>query len=471
MTPEEFQHIVQSLLDKIARLEKEIIELRTQLAERDKTIEELKSRLNKNSSNSSKPPSSDKPWVKRPGKAATGKKKGAQAGHVGRSRKQVPSQEVDAIVKVEVASACQHCSDGVVVQRKIRRRHQVWEIPAIKPHVTEYQLEGGRCNCCKKRSTAQLPVGVPNGMLGARAQATASYLTGNCRLSRRQTEEIFHTAFGLKISLGTVSNTETNVSEILEKPYEEAKLSVLRAPVINADETGHQESNIRCWIWVFATPLAAFFKVGAKRSREAFTSEVGEDFSGIVTSDRYNAYSHLPDQRRQLCWAHFRRELKSISEKKGHVGKIGKKLLMHCDEMFASWKKYRSGEKSREEMADEIELIRRKMENVFGKHFLKNEQLRSLAHTFILQPDAVWRFTDTDGIEPTNNLAERDLRPAVIWRKTSLFTQSERGNRYAERMLTFAATCKKQKKNVFNMLAQTIDATMHQLPYQPLFLG
>lgn len=268
-----------------------------------------------------------------------------------------------------------------------------------------------------------------------------------------------------------MSSTEANVSKTLQNPYEEAKHTVLQAPAINVDETGHKQGNTRCWSWVFSTDLAAFFKVGAKRSREAFTSEIGKGFTGIVTSDRYQAYSHLADQRRQLCWAHFRRDLKSISQKKGQIGNIGKSLLAYCDDMFLSWKAYRSGAKIREEMESEIELIRRRMEGLLGRHYLKDKQLRSLAHTFILQPQAVWRFVEMEGVEPTNNLAERDLRPAVIWRKTSLFTQSERGNRYAERMLTVVSTCKKQKKNVFRMLTQTIDDALHQLPYQPIFSG
>lgn len=167
MTPEEFKHIIQPL-------QEENTYLRAQLVECKKTIEDLKSRLNKNSGNSSQPPSSDKPWLKKPGKTPTGKKKGGQMGHVGRSRKQLPVEQVDTVVKVSVAPDCPHCKEGIIVKRKIKRRHQVFEIPSIQPNVTEYQLEGGRCNRCHKRSTAQLPAGVPNGMLGARAQATAS---------------------------------------------------------------------------------------------------------------------------------------------------------------------------------------------------------------------------------------------------------------------------------------------------------
>jgi len=432
------------------------------LLDLSRRAEVAEERLRTNSSNSSKPPSSDPPEVKRSVRNKRGqRKRGGQSGHQGTTRPLLPPEAVDNTVECLPAAQCD-CGGHVEREEIPPLRQQKLEIPQITPTVTEYRCYCGTCERCGRRHWGDLPKGVPAGMLQPRAMAVVALLTGKYHLSKRQVEEILEDLLGTEVSLGTVSNTEARVSQALETPAEEAKTFVQQQPVVHADETGHKVGGKKAWVWVAATTLVSVFLVrcgDGARGAEVAKQLLGEKFRGWLVSDRWSAYTWIDVLRRQLCWAHLERDITKISERGGRSEQIGNAILEYVQEMWHLWHRFKSGQRSRPWLQRKMGPIRQAVEDLLAEGTTcGHPKTQETCKNILKLTAALWNFVDTPGVDPTNNFAERTIRPYVLWRKVSFGTQSERGNLYVERMMTITATCRQQRRNVLEYLTAAIDA-------------
>jgi transposase len=444
---------------RIAELEGEVASLHAVIDKLTARITELERRLNQNSRNSSRPPSTDPPGAPRRVQAPSGRKRGAQPGHPDQQRLLLPPDQVQEVVSVK-PERCEHCGTRVEGDDPCPRRHQVTEAPPVQPYVTEYQLHSLLCSNCGAVTTALLPKGVPTGAFGSRLQSIVATFTGIYHLSRRATVGAMDDLFGVKMSLGSVSTCEGVVSEALAKPVAEAREFAEKQAVGYADETGFRERSKRAWAWVFVTQFVVIFLVQCSRSRKAAMSLLGQ-FAGFLVSDRYKSYDHWDTKRRQLCWAHLLRAFKGFSECRGEAGRIGRELLAESEKLFQWWRRIRDGTLKRTTFQRLVPPVKKRIFDLLeegtacGHHATEATCIEVLAH----EP-AMWTFVRHEGIEPTNNAAERAIRPIVLWRKRSFGSQSDRGSRFVERMMTVAATLKRQKRNIVDFITHATQADL-----------
>jgi len=438
------------------------------IAKQEAELQEARVRLGQNSQNSSRPPSSDFPGKK--GKKSDEENKpkrrkaGGQPGHRRHKRELKPVAEVDEVIPVKPAS-CRHCGAELEGEDSQPHRHQVTEIPPIKPIVTEYQLHTLSCDECGGKTRAKLPVGVPRRAFGVRLQSIVSMGSGVYRMSRRQVEEMMSDFFKVDLSLGTVKNLEEDTSAALSEPVEEAKGYVKKQKQANIDETSWKQGAEKGWLWVMVTQWVVVFVIRLSRGSKVAKELLGEDCQGIVNTDRYSAYNWLPVKLRQLCWAHLIRQFQAFVDYGGSSAAIGAALLTETELMFAWWYKLRKGEISRAEFQEimkpiRVEIVRLLKKGAAGAH---QKTAGSCAHILKFKP-ALWTFIEKEGIEPTNNEAEREIRSGVIWRKTSFGSQSEAGSIFVERMLTVSATLKRQNRNVLDYLTEACTARLYNRP-------
>jgi transposase len=332
---------------------------------------------------------------------------------------------------------------------------QWWEIPEPRPVVTEVAIEAGRCACCRRRRHGEVPADMPKGCLGPRLQALVATLTGAFQLSRREAEKFLDEVMGIPVSLGTVSNTEAVVSAALAPGYDEAQTAVREAPVKHVDETGNKRAGVSNTSWIATSKEAAVFRLGEARDRLAFLDFAG--LSGNVTvTDRYAVYNVLAPEKRQLCWAHILRVFRFLlDERDERARRVGGALLECGRAVLHAYNEHHRGKLKKRLLDEKVARCRSQMDWQLGRN-MDLPGLRTLAHAFWLQPESVWLFHARDDVPPTNNLAERDLRRLVIWKKTSFGTASLRGDRFAERMLTVVVTCRKQLRSFFNYVVDAV---------------
>lgn len=455
---DELERIVAMQTIIIQQRDAEIVQLKSTVQLQNEKIAKLEAKLNTNSTNSSKPPSTDPPWLPPNKKGGKGKRKqGAQTGHTGAARELLPVEEVDAVVSCLPITTC-GCGGSVIVDKVNSERKQVFEIPEIQPHVTEFQIFSGCCAECAAKHRGLVPVGTPSGMLGPRALATIAFLTGKFNLSKRDVEELFSDYFNLPICLGTVCNAEQVVSEALKGPYEEVVAAIKEEPVVHADETGHRIAGKRAWIWLALSLTMAVFFARASRSKKVALEILGENFGGILVSDRYPGYLWV--ERRQFCWAHLCRDFQKLVDYGGQAAVFANPILDYVTEIFTLWHKFKDGEITRVQLQEQVKPICDEVEQRLevGRTVLLAE---ALCHNLCLKKSALWMFIDHEGVEPTNNDAERTVRQYVIWRKTSFGTQGEKGNQFVERILTAVGTCKRQNRWVFEYLTDAVTAHLH----------
>jgi transposase len=336
----------------------------------------------------------------------------------------------------------------------------VTEIPKVKPHITEYQLHTLECPVCGKKNTAELPDGVSFGAFGPRLQATIGVCTGVYHLSKRTTEGLLEDFFGVDVSLGSVSATEDAVSEVLAEPVNEAKSYVQEQPVAYVDETGWSEGKRRAWLWAGVTSLVTVFMVHASRGRKAAIEMLGS-FAGVLVSDRWSAYNIWDAARRQLCWAHLKRNFTAFTERGGDAAKIGRALLAEIKLMFSWWNRVREGTLKRAEFIEYMQPLMRRVETLLAEGASCSDKKTANTCREVLKfAPALWTFVRVEGVEPTNNSAERAIRPGVLWRKGSFGTDSIRGSRFVERMMTVSATLKQQKRNVVDYICCAFEVSL-----------
>ncbi len=441
---------------RLAERDEVIAQLRAELQAARAEIADLKARLGTSSRNSSKPPSSDPPGAGRPTKPPTGRKPGGQPGHPRHERRGL---QPDRVVHV-VPEACECCGAPVLAKPVRTRTHQVIDVPAIKPDVTDYVLHARGCSdpACGHVTEASLPPGVPSGSFGAGVAAIVSLATGRYRLSKRLVQNLLSDMLGIEVCVGSIANLEQQMSAAMAAPVEQAREHVRQQSMVNIDETGWYEGREggrarRAWLWVAVTSLVTVFRISLSRGTKVAMEILGADFTGSVGSDRWSAYNWLTTSRRQLSWSHLARDFQGFVDRGGLGGEIGQGLLDLADRMFEWWHRVRDGTLPRACLQRRMKAVQRDVIAHLELAVLCAEpKTAGMAQEILKLKDALFTFVDVEGVEPTNNVAERQVRPGVMWRKLSFGTQAADGSRYVERILTAVATLKQQKRNILEYL-------------------
>jgi transposase len=294
---------------------------------------------------------------------------------------------------------------------------------------------------------------VPEGSFGARLQATVAYLTGRLGLSHRDCLEALNVLHGVRMSLGTVSAIQRQVSQAVAAPVTTAQEFVRRQGVNHVDETGWKEQGRLSWLWVNATEQVTTFEVAARRDAATARTVIGEAKGGIITTDRYLGYSWLATARRQVCWAHLKRDFQAIAERAGDAQEIGEALLAQTKEVFRLWHELREGTISRRKFQHLIAPVQQRVTELLAAGSeCRSRKTRGTCRHIRAVEAALWTFVRVRGVEPTNNSAERALRRAVLWRRKSFGTQSAAGSRFVERILTVVTTLRQQGREVMEYL-------------------
>jgi transposase len=361
-------------------------------------------------------------------------------------------------------------------------RHQVFEIPPIKPEIIEYQLQHCACPDCGATVRAPRPPGVPSLTLGPNAQALISLLTGQYHLAKRQVASVLRDVFGIPISAASVCAVEQAMSSVLESPFTEVLAKIRQAPVKNVDESGWPQRRDpdpcqpdittlkRGWLWSMTTPDATVYLIRRSRSqmvaRELLdVPPTAMDYYAILVTDRHGAYNWLPLKNRQLCWAHLDRDFLAISERSHpEAQRIGRALLAQTDLLFQAWHQYRDGLLTFTELGEKLAPVRDKIADLLREGHYADPKTKTVCHNLLQLEPALWTFLRVEGVEPTNNAAERSQRRGVMKRDRTFGTQTSAGSRYVERMLTTIATCQQQGKNTLAYLTEALTAYLHGTP-------
>jgi transposase len=337
----------------------------------------------------------------------------------------------------------------------------VIEMPPIKPVITEYQWHQLVCPACGETTRAPWPAGVPSGTYGPRVQATVALYTGAYRLSKRTTQHMMDEVFGVPMSVGTIGPLEQATTEAVAAPVEEARTYVHAQEVAHLDETSWRQGDKRAWLWVAVTSLVTVFVVRLSRGGQVARELLGETFAGILVTDRYSAYNWYPVRWRQLCWAHLLRDFAAMRDRGGCSEEIGDALLAQAHQMFTWWHRLRDGTLQRASFRSYMSPLRREVERLLEAGSRCGvPQTEGTCRDILKRREALWTFVQVEGVEPTNNTAERSIRPGVLWRKGSFGTQSAEGSRFVESMMTVVATLKQQQRNVLEYLTTACEAAL-----------
>ena len=467
LTPPIVQQALRRILDRVAALEEELSSLRIE-------NERLREQTQRSSRNSSQPPSSDTPDQppRRP-RESSGKKRGAQPGHEGHQRKLYPPEKCRS-VSDHRPTTCGDCGTALSGDDPDPWRHQVVELPEAPPLVDEHRLHRLMCPACGEATRASLPSDVPASGYGPRLAAAVGVLGGKYRQSDRQTQEMLEDFFQVEVALGTVNNLRQEVSAAVAAPVAEATQFAQAQPAANMDETGWRQGNSdgnnptrrKAWLWVMVTSWATVFQIHLSRGQASAKELLGE-FAGDLITDRWTGYGWWPLDRRQLCWAHLIREFQKIADRGDESQKIGAGLLAQSRQLFELWDRVRDGTLARQVFAATVVEIRAAVQKWLsegasykvarGEKSARARTARTCRELLKVEP-AFWLFVRVAGIEPTNNAAERALRPAVIWRRISLGTQSSLGSQFVARMLTVTQTLRSQQRPVLEFLTAACQA-------------
>ena len=451
---------VRGLLATVARLEARIEELETRLGKTKTTPQ-----------NSSLPPSAQHPHAKPPNRKPSPdkprRKQGGQPGHPQQTRDLIPSAECDDVIPC-LPTACRGCGRKLQGVDAAPLRHQVWELPPIQPIVVEYQQHRLPCSCCGITTCGQLPERVPQGQCGPRLAAFTGLLMGHFRQSKRRAALFLHDILNIPCSPGWVVKIQNVVTTALERPYEELRKSLTDEPQLFVDESPTKEKNQKAWLWVAVAPLIAVFGIFLNRKRESLGKLIG-DYSGVlIHCDRAKMYWDA--NLIQWCWAHLKRDIQAlIDHQNRQVQRLGHDLMRQEKRLFHAWRRYKAGEISWRTFQNLVRPIRTEFNALLLRGvFSGNRRLVGMCRELYDHRDWLWTFTQQEGIEPTNNTAERALRSAVIYRKLSFGTQSAAGSRFLERIMTVCETCRLQSRSPFQYLTEAMEASFHKQPFPSL---
>ena len=462
--PEAVQEILAAQAQVIAAQAAKIAQLETVVAQLLARVADLEAQLRTNSTNSSKPPSSDPPHVKpAPPKPPSGRRRGGQPGHPHHPRAILPPDQVVD----HKPSACRRCQHPLTGDDPDPTIDQVVDLPPVLRQVTHHRRHTLTCPHCRATTTAA-PVPDAATGYGPRVQAVAAYLSAAGRLGKRGVGQFFAEVCDIPISLGTVSHLEHHTSRALE-PIHTAALAHTRGHDANVDETGWAEGARKAWLWVAVTTYVTAFVITRHRDRASFDA-LRDGATTIHTTDRYAVYDHLDPARRQVCWAHLARDFQAMIDRRNAGSEIGTELLAHAHILFEQWDRVRDGTITRGTFRRSyLPTLRSEVDDLLVRGTASAcAKTAAVCRELIALADGLWTFARQPGIEPTNNAAERALRHAVCWRKTSYGTNSGRGSRFVERMLTVIASCKAQERSILSFLTDAIAAARTGTPVPSL---
>jgi transposase len=455
--PPEAQVIFLEMAETIKRLERR--------------VEELERRLNMTPSNSSLPPASQHPHAKpAPPKPKSKRKRGGQRGHQKCERPLIPADQCTDVVPLK-PTRCRRCGEELRGDDPQPLRHQVWELPEIKPLVTEYQRHRLTCECCHTSTCASLPAGVPEQQAGPRLVAFTALLMGCFRQSKRRTALFLESILNVPCSVGWVVKLQNRATAALRPAYAQLAAALPEQDVLGIDESPTKEGTRKSWLWTFVAKNFTFFAVRPTRKRLVLDELLTDRFDGVVTCDRAKMYWHLPAL--QWCWAHLKRDFQALADSSVRAARtLGQKLLEQTRRVFRQWSRCRDGTISRAGLKTSLGAVRRSIAGLLlrgfnGRHARTAEVCREL----LWYQHRLWTFLDHADVEPTNNASERALRPAVIWRKLSFGTQSAAGSRFTETMLTVIETCRRKQRDPLSFLINTITAQATGHPTPSLLFG
>jgi hypothetical protein len=449
-----------------------------------KECERLYQELNQNSTNSSKAPSTDSPEAKAKRKAEEEssqpkakhgqQKQGAQPGHKAVSRPLVPLEEVERVFDCK-PDVCEHCGQSLKEcfdPAPYRLQHYEFEIVR---HITEYRKHTVVCPNCKEPTEGILPAEALWSTYGSNVVTHVGVLTGLYQMSRRKAEMYFNEVVRIPISVGSISNLEKELTEAASPVMEEIETVAQSAAQGNVDETGFGlAKGKQGWLWVLVTPLAVLFHLYAGRGQQ-WASKLLGGFDGILTSDRWGGYNHYPSERRQLCWAHLIRDFRGMCETGPDGEAVGKGLGRQANLMFRMWHRFRKWQANQEKAGVKVSMtvlesqmtaIRKRIKALLEEGVARGV---SKCATILKVEPQLWIFTQKKGIEPTNNAAERAIRPAVLWKKRSFGVESDRGARYAESMLSIWMTCRCNGVNPVKFLNELVCNSRSNAPAPNIF--
>jgi transposase len=467
---------VERLRQELIERDRKLLEAEKQISEAEKQIADLERKLAlrlQNSVTSSKPPSSDglageqRPRGRQKGKSR--RKPGGQPGHRGHWRGLAPADRLDHVIDL-LPDRCRHCDCSFAAKRRKvstqgePRRHQVTELPPIEAHITEYRCQSAVCPDCGKITQADLPEEV-QGQFGPELTALIAYLTVVCRMPRRMVQELLGQVLGIPLSLGSIQNSWEEASEAVSEPCTELEKQLAHEPVINSDETGYRTSGEKRWLWALVAPAFVFYKIALTRGAEVLVQLLGEVFAGILCSDRCPTYLKYHKGEGQFCWAHFKRNILGVLEiaKTTEAERFCRDALALHARLFRLWHRFRAGPGvrygpvTREQLIAKSIPLEKKFFALANRHVdSRDKDVRNLALALLKNFEKFFAFLRNEGVEPTNNTAERALRCAVQWRKISFGSRSAQGEIAVARLLTVTRTCRIQNREPLDYLSSAI---------------
>lgn len=455
-TVEELIALVLSLQERLEKAEARASAAEARVAVLEKENAELRARLGKNSSNSHKPPSSDSPFKAKPKGKPGERKVGGQPGHKGTTRAALPPEKVTDWRFVRPSNCvCGASLVGVAAIPACTWTRQVVEVPQIAPQVIEYTFETVCCPDCRREVRPEVPPGATT-CTGPNLTALAATLVGEYHLSRDAAATLLGTVLGVPVSAATVQDCCMQVSAALETSTADVDSSLPSSSVVHMDETSWKVKKKLHWLWIAVGDRVTSFAVHARRGKQQLDVWFPEAFNGVVVCDRWRPYERFA--RRQLCWSHLERDLQAIIDGAGDGTLHATRALAGADGMFDTWWKHKDGDISRGDLRRDTEAYRGDFRAfcMAGKAQNSDRRWRALGTDLLRQWEAVFLFLDVEGVEPTNNTAERGLRSGVIWRRTTQGTRTEAGTTFVQRIMTAHANCKRQGRLVLRFLADTL---------------
>jgi transposase len=445
----------------IAELQARVAALEARCAEQDRLLVDLAHKLQ----DKDLPTTLHRPEASAaspPTKEPSGRKSGGQPGHPPHLKHWLPPERVTQTVPL-LPTHCERCHTPLSVERGPEdpepTRFQVAELPTLKAKVTEYQRHSRTCPCCGQVNQASLPEDFPTHSVDPGLAALMAYLVGSCGLSKRRVEEVVETVFEVPVALGTVAKLEQEMSAALEPAHQEALAAVQQAAVKHLDETGWKKAGHKRWLWVAATATVVVFLIHRLRNAAVVRLLVGRTLHGILCSDRWRAYDGVPLLQRQICWAHLKRNWEKLRERSGPAQRIADACLTIKDKVFEQWHLFRGGGLTRRQLDDRMAPLALELLAVLqhGKRSRDQKTARFCDRVLTVYL-ALWTFVVVEGVEPTNNHAERVQRLAVLYRKNCYGCHSDSGCRFVERLLTVVQTLRLQKRPVLDYLKETLVA-------------
>lgn len=480
---EQQQREIEKLREQVVERDRQIADTQKQIADAEKKIADLERRLatrKKNSTNSSKPPSSD-------GLAGTqrrrcsprkksGRKPGGQPGHMGQDRQWVEKPDhTEEVLPLQ----CKHCETALPQTPEERQTtgeascRQIVDLPeAILPVVTEYQYPKLVCPHCQKGTRAELRSEHAH-QIGERLTAVVSYLISARKMTRRDVRATLQDLFGVDISVGSVQKAWEETADAVAEPYAEVQEALATEPVLNSDETGSRTNGEKRWVWALCSSWFVFYHIACSRGVEVLVELLGKAFAGILCSDRCPTYLSYHRGLAQFCWAHLQRTLKGIGEFASTADAVhfARDMLSAVDRMFGLWYQFRGEAGSGERLLTRTELIQKSVPSQkkiceLAEKYLDSEdrEVRNLARAFYVHWDKLFTFIEQEGVEPTNNVSERAMRLFVLIRKITYGNRSAKGEIALARLITVTQTCKLQQRPLLSYLLTAVHCHRRRQP-------